>query len=44
MTKVLLGKFKPDELTALKKLSKKVNVALEIFVSGGLEKAMTGFN
>lgn len=44
VTKVILGKFKPDEITALKKLSKKVNEALETLVSGGLEKAMTGFN
>ena len=44
VTKVILGKFKPDELTQLKKLSKKVNEALETFVSEGLEKAMTGFN
>ena len=42
--KVILGKFKPDELIQLKKLSKKVNTALETFVSSGLEKAMTGFN
>ncbi len=44
VTKVILGKFKPEELTALKKLSKKVNEALETFVEEGLEKAMTGFN
>lgn len=44
VTKVILGKFKSDELVLLKKLSKKVNVALETFVSEGLEKAMTGFN
>ncbi len=44
VTKVILGKFKPDELTALKKLSKRVNEALETFVSDGLEKAMTEFN
>ena len=44
VTKIILGKFKPDELTALKKLSKKVNLALETFISSGLEKAMTGFN
>lgn len=44
VTKVILGKFKPEELAALKKLSKKVNIALETFVSGGIEKAMTGFN
>ena len=42
--KVILGKFKPDELTELKRFSKKVNLALETFISSGLEKAMTGFN
>lgn len=44
VTKVILGKFKSEELSELKKLSKKVNEALEVFVSGGTEKAMTGFN
>jgi peptidyl-tRNA hydrolase, PTH1 family len=44
VTKVILGKFKTEELAELKKLSKKVNEALEVFVSGGLEKAMTFFN
>lgn len=44
VTKVILGKFKGEELIELKKLSKKVNEALETFVKGGLEKAMTGFN
>lgn len=44
VTKVIMGKFKPDELTELKKLSKKINLAIETFVSEGLEKAMTGFN
>ena len=44
VTKVILGKFKSEELLELKKLSKKVNTALETFVSGGIEKAMTGFN
>ena len=44
VTKVILGKFKLDELTQLKKLSKKVNSALEIFISSGLEKAMSSFN
>ncbi len=39
-----MGVFKPDEITALKKLSKKINLAIETFVSEGLEKAMTGFN
>lgn len=44
VTKVILGKFKTEELATLKKLSKSVNEALEVFVSEGLEKAMTGFN
>ena len=42
--KVILGKFKPDELSELKKLTKRVSEALKTFVSSGLEKAMTGFN
>ncbi|TSC70671.1 MAG: peptidyl-tRNA hydrolase, PTH1 family [Parcubacteria group bacterium Gr01-1014_46] len=44
VTKVIMGKYKEDEVKELKKLSKKVNEALETFVSDGLEKAMTGFN
>ncbi len=42
--KVILGKWKPDELAQLKKFSKKVFIALETFVSSSLEKTMTGFN
>lgn len=42
--KVIMGKFKPEELLALKKLSKKINEALETFVSDGLEKTMSSFN
>jgi PTH1 family peptidyl-tRNA hydrolase len=42
--KHILGKFKPEEMLQLKKLSKKVSLALEIFMSSGLEKAMTEFN
>ena len=42
--KVIMGKFKPEEMLVLKKLGKKMSEALETFVSGGLEKAMTGFN
>jgi len=42
--KHILGKFKPDELLVLKKLSKKVSTALETFVESGLSVAMTGFN
>ena len=44
VTKVILGKFKTEELDQLKKLSKKVNQALETFVSSGIEKTMTEFN
>lgn len=44
VTKVILGKFKDEEIKELKKISKRVNEALETFVGGGLEKAMTGFN
>lgn len=44
VTKVILGKFKEEEMKELKKLSKKLGETLETFVSGGLEKAMTGFN
>lgn len=44
VTKVILGKFKEEEIKELKKLSKSVNEALEVFVSEGLEKSMTGFN
>lgn len=42
--KVILGKFKPEEMVALKKLSKRVNEALEVFANEGLQKAMTNFN
>ena len=42
--KHILGKFKPNELLELKELSKKVFLALETFVSSGLERAMTEFN
>ncbi len=42
--KVIMGKFKPEEMLILKKLSKKIFEALEIFVYGSLEKAMTKFN
>ncbi len=44
VTKLILGKFKPDELIQLKKISKKVNEALETSVTSGLQKAMTEFN
>ncbi len=44
VTKVIMGKFKPEEQTELKKLSKKLAETFETFVSGGVEKAMTVFN
>jgi PTH1 family peptidyl-tRNA hydrolase len=44
VTKVILGKFKEDEIKDLKKLSKRVNEALTSFVNDGLEIAMNGFN
>jgi PTH1 family peptidyl-tRNA hydrolase len=44
VTKVILGEFKDEEVKELKKLSKRVSEALEVLVSGGLEKAMTSFN
>lgn len=44
VTKVIMGEFKEGEIKELKKFSKKINEALETFVSEGLEKAMTGFN
>ena len=42
--KHILGKFKPDEMLVLKKLSKKVAAALETFTASGLGSAMTEFN
>ncbi len=44
VTKVIMGKWKPEETTMLKKLSKKINQALETFISDGLQKMMTEFN
>lgn len=42
--KHILGEFKPEEMMQLKKISKKVFVALENFVGEGLEKARNEFN
>lgn len=42
--KHILGKFKSEEMLELKKMSKKILEAMEIFVDSGLEKAMTEFN
>ena len=40
----LLGKFSPKKLPILKKIVKKIILALETIVSEGLEKAMSEFN
>jgi PTH1 family peptidyl-tRNA hydrolase len=42
--KFLLGEFKKDELTELKKLSKKVTEAVEMIYLEGKGKSMTLFN
>lgn len=42
--KHILGEFKPAERLYLKKLSKKLNEALLIFINDGRERAMTEFN
>jgi peptidyl-tRNA hydrolase, PTH1 family len=44
VTKVIMGKYKEEEIKTLKKISKKINEILETFVLDGLEKAMTEFN
>lgn len=40
----ILGKFKPEEMSELKKVAKKVADALEVMVREGVFKAMTEFN
>ena len=42
--KYILGEFKPKEVEILKKLSKKVNEALETFVLEGKDKTMSLYN
>lgn len=42
--KFLLGKFKPEELTALKKVFQKVDQVLECIVEEGYQQAMTNYN
>jgi PTH1 family peptidyl-tRNA hydrolase len=42
--KIIMGKFKPEQILVLKKISKKVNEALETFISDGIGKAMSEFN
>jgi len=44
VTKVILSEFKPEEMVAIKKLSKSLNEAIQVFVEKGVEKAMTSFN
>lgn len=42
--KFLLGKFKPEEMTALKKVYARASEALECIVTEGYQQAMTKFN
>jgi PTH1 family peptidyl-tRNA hydrolase len=42
--KFLLGEFKNDEMTEIKKIAKKVSLALETIINEGREKAMGEFN
>lgn len=42
--KFLLGTFKPEELTVLKKVFQKIDEALECIVTEGYQQAMTNFN
>lgn len=44
VNKLILGEFKKPELDILKKLSRKVNEAIETTISESLQKAMTEFN
>jgi len=44
MLKFLLGKYKEPELKELKKLSKKINEALETIFAEGKDKAMSLYN
>lgn len=44
VNKFILAKFSPDQLTALKKLSKKVSEAIAALVAEGREKAMGQYN
>jgi PTH1 family peptidyl-tRNA hydrolase len=40
----LMGRFKPKELTAIKKVSKKITSAIEMIIREGLQKAMSLYN
>jgi peptidyl-tRNA hydrolase len=42
--KFLLGKFKLEELNALKKVYARVSEALDVLVTQGYQQAMTDFN
>ena len=40
----IIGKFKPKELAIIKKISKKVTLAIETIIKEGLQKAMSLYN
>lgn len=40
----LMGKFRPGELAIIKKLSKKITLAIETIIKEGLQKAMSLYN
>jgi PTH1 family peptidyl-tRNA hydrolase len=40
----ILGKFKPSELAVIKKISKKITLAIEVIIKEGLQKAMSLYN
>jgi PTH1 family peptidyl-tRNA hydrolase len=44
VTKLIMGRFKEDEMKEIKKLSKKLVETVEVFISDGVQKAMTVFN
>ena len=44
LLKFLTSKFKPSEIAALKRLSKKILSALEVIINEGYEKAMSLYN
>jgi PTH1 family peptidyl-tRNA hydrolase len=42
--KVIIGKFKPNELLILKKINKKIAEAIKVIVTENLDKAMNQYN
>ena len=44
VTKVILGKFTPDQLSMLKKLAQRMDEGFQLFMTDGRERAMTFFN